>query len=150
MKTVLFVLITTAILLLVPTAAGAFAADGLPDGVQYDLTAEQVFIGVVHDNPSEFEGHMYFTLWTSNGMVAVEIGPKEFLERSGFRLAARQLVTVVGMPIVISNREMVLAREITIRGSVFLVRDRNGQPRWKIDRPIQMDPEVGDNSIPVC
>jgi hypothetical protein len=150
MKNVLFPLITAALLFLVLTAAGTFAADGLQDSVQYDVTAEQVFIGVVHDKPSEFEGRMYFTLWTSNGMVAVEIGPKEFVERSGFKLAPRQMVTVVGMPIVISNRDMVLAREITMRGSVFVVRDRTGQPRWRIDRPIQMDPEVGDTSIPVC
>jgi hypothetical protein len=150
MKNILFPLITVAILVLVATAARAVAADGFQDGVQYDVTAEQVFIGVVHDKPSEYEGRMYFTLWTSTGMVAVEIGPKEFVERSGFKLEPRRMVAVVGMPIVISNRDMVLAREITMRGSVFVVRDRSGQPRWKIDRPIQMDPEVGDTSIPVC
>jgi hypothetical protein len=69
---------------------------------------------------------------------------------SGFKLGSGQMVTVVGMPIVISHREMVLAREVTIRGSVFVVRDRNGEPMWEMDRPIQMDPDVGDNSLPVC
>jgi hypothetical protein len=49
--------------------------------------------------------------WTNNGAVAVEIGPKEFVERSGLKLGSGQMVTVVGMHIVISHRAMVLARE---------------------------------------
>jgi len=44
----------------------------------------------------------------------------------------------------------VLAREITIGGFVFVVRDRNGEPMWQMDRPIQMDPDVGAGSPPVC
>jgi hypothetical protein len=132
------------------TAAGAVAADDFPDRVQYDVKAERVFVGTVHDKPNEFEGRMYFTLWTSTGIVAVEIGPKEFVTRSGFKFEPRQVVTVVGMPIVLGNREMILAREITIRGSAFVVRDRDGHPRWKADLPVQMDPEVGETNLPVC
>jgi len=64
---------------------------------------------------------------TRNGAVAVEIGPKEFVERSGFKFSSGQIISVVGMPIVISHREMVLAREITTGDSVFVVRDRNGE-----------------------
>jgi hypothetical protein len=93
---------------------------------------------------------MYFTLWTRNGAVAVELGPKEFVERSGFKLSSGQIITVVGMPIVISHREMVLAREITIGDSVFVVRDRNGEPMWDRDRPVQMDPDAATCSLPVC
>jgi len=57
----------------------------------------------------------------------IEIGPKEFVERSGFKFSSGQIMSVVGMPIVISHREMVLAREITTGDSVFVVRDRNGE-----------------------
>src|SRR5262245_33896065 len=112
--------------------------------------AEQVFVGTVHGKPTLFADQMYFTLWTRDGAVAVEIGPKEFVEHSGFKLGSGQLITVIGMPIVISHREMVLAREITIGGSVFVVRDRNGQPMWEKNRPIQMDPDAGASSLPVC
>jgi hypothetical protein len=148
-KALLFALITVAIVLLIGTAAGAFAADDLRDRVQYDVFTEKVFVGVVHDKPTEFEGRMYFTLWTKDGGVAVEIGPKEFVKRSKFKLEASQMVTVVGMPLVISNREMILAREIIGTGSVFVVRDRNGQPMWEMNRPVQMDPEVGETRIPI-
>jgi hypothetical protein len=149
-RAILLALITTTIVLLLGTAAGALAADRVRDDVTYDLKAEQVFVGTVHGKPTLFAGRMYFTLWTGNGAVAVEIGPKEFVERSGFKLGSGQMLSVVGMPIVISQREMVLAREITIKGFIFVVRDRNGEPMWQMDRPIQMDPDVGAGSPPVC
>jgi len=150
-RAILFTLITTAIVLLLTTAAGAaFADDRIRDGPTYDPTAEQVFVGTIHSKPTPFAGRMYFTLWTRNGAVAVEIGPKEFVERSGFKFGPGQIISVVGMPIVISHREMVLAREITTGDSVFVVRDRNGEPMWDRDRPIQMDPDAGTGSVPVC
>jgi hypothetical protein len=149
-RAILLALITTAIVLLLGTAAGALAADRVRDAVTYDLKAEQVFVGTVHGKPTLFAGRMYFTLWTGSGAVAVEIGPKEFVERSGFKLSSGQMISVVGMPIVISHREMVLAREITTGDSVFVVRDRNGEPMWDRDRPIQMDPNAGTCSVPVC
>src|SRR5215470_4499892 len=91
-------LITAAIVLLLTTAVGALA-DRVRGGVTYDATAEQVFVGMVHGKPTLFGDRMYFTLWTRNGVVAVEIGPKEFVERSGLKLGFGQMVTVVGMPI---------------------------------------------------
>jgi hypothetical protein len=153
MKNILFASIITAIVLLFllsATAGGAVALDRLRDRIPYDTLAEKVFAGAVHDKPTLFEGRMYFTLWTSSGAFAVEIGPKEFVERNGCKLRAGQTVTVVGMPIVLGNREMILAREITIGDSVFRVRDRNGNPMWDMDRPVQMDPEVADGGNPVC
>src|SRR5262245_40158577 len=100
-RAILFALITAAIVLLLGTAAGALRADRVRDHVQYDPKAEQVFAGAVRDKPTVFEGRMYFTLWTNNGRVAVEIGPREFVERTGFKLGSGQIVTVVGMRIVI-------------------------------------------------
>jgi hypothetical protein len=144
------VLIILAILLLFASAAGGLASDDVKDRVQYDVSAEKVFIGEVHDKANLFEGRMYFTLWTHSGVFAVEMGPKEFVEKSGFRLQRGQIVTVVGMPVVIGNREMVIAREITRTGAVFVARDRNGHPLWEKNRPVQMDPEVGNSGIPAC
>jgi hypothetical protein len=149
-KEFLYAFAIAALLLLVVAAAGAFAIDEVRDGIQYDVKAEKVFVGAVHDTPSEYQGWMYFTLWTSNGIVAVQMGPKEFVERRGFRIQAGQMVSVIGMHVVVGNRDMVLAREITKTGSVFVVRDRNGRPMWKTERPIEMDPEVGDTEFPVC
>jgi hypothetical protein len=57
------------------------------------------------------------------------------------------MLTVVGLPIVINNREMVLACEITIYDSRFVVRDRNGESIWENDRPI---PRVPRSATTAC
>jgi hypothetical protein len=146
----LIALVILIILLLFATAAGrAFAADDVMDRLRYDVAAERVFVGTVHERPSQFEGRMYFTLWTATGMIAVEIGPKEFVQCNAFRLERGQVVTVVGMPVVVGIRDMVLAREITRNGRTLVIRDRNGQPVWDPDRPVQMDPEL-ETGFPVC
>ena len=149
-KEILYALAILALILLAGIAVGAFASDDVRDGFQYDVKAEKVFVGAVHRIPSEYEGWMYFTLWTSSGIVTVQMGPKEFVEHSGFKIQAGQMVSVIGMHVVVGNRDMVLAREITARGSVLAVRDRNGQPMWKTNQPIEMDPEVGETEFPVC
>jgi hypothetical protein len=147
---VLFALIAAAMIVLSPAGAWAFNHDDVLDGIRYDVLAERVFEGVLDGKPYVLDGLMYFPLRTSGTMADVQIGPKEFVEGSGFKLEVGQMVTVVGMPVVIKDRVIVLAREIRNKSSVFVVRDRNGQPMWKMDRPIQMDPELGDNRVPVC
>ncbi len=149
-RAILCTLIAVTIVLLRVTAAGALATDPVRNDPQYDPKAEQVFIGAVHDKPVLFEGRMYFTLRTSNGGFEVEIGPKEFVESRGLKLNSGQTVTVAGVLIVVRQREIVLARQVTIGDYVFVVRDRNGQPIWDMDRPIQMDPEVRYKTFPVC
>ena len=146
-KHLLFTVIVAIIVLLV---LGVRAAGNDVDQVAYDVSAEQVFVGTVHERPSAFEGRMYFTLFTARGLIAVELGPKEFVTRSGFTLEARQVVTVIGMPVVINNKDVVLAREIIVTGSVFKLRDQNGRRLHKMDRTIEMDPEIGSAVIPVC
>jgi hypothetical protein len=146
-KHILFMVVTAVIILLM-VAVRAAGTD--VEQVAYDLSAEQVFVGTVHEKPSAFEGRMYFTLFTAKGLITVELGPKEFVTQSGFNLEARQVVTVIGMPVVINNREVILAREITVTGSVFKMRDQNGRRLREMDRTIEMDPEIGAAGIPVC
>jgi hypothetical protein len=93
---------------------------------------------------------MYFTLWTHNHAITVEMGPWDFVKRSGFRLRLGEMVTVLGMPVPDANGETVLAREITKGDSVFIVRDRNGQPAWEKGRKIEMDPDMGKGCMTVC
>ena len=142
-------LIATAMVLLFTSAVGAFERDNLLDRVRYAVLAEREFEGVVLDKPGVYDGDMHFTLRTNDALGVVQIGPKDFVQRSGFKLDAGQTVTVVGMLVVFADRQMVLAREIASNGSVFVVRDRNGQPLWK-DPPIQMDPKPGDERDPIC
>lgn len=146
----LFTSLGAAIVLLSATAFAAFERDDVLRRVRYDVSAEREFEGSVVDRPRAFEGFMHLTLRTKDGLVVVQIGPKDFVQRSKVKLEPGQMVTVIGMPVVFADRQMVLAREIRKDGFVFVVRDRNGEPLWETDRPIQMDPKFGEELDPVC
>jgi hypothetical protein len=96
-----------------------------------------MFEGTVASKGHIIEGLMYFPLRTANTLVEVQIGPKEFVERSSFKLKTGDIVTVIGMPVVMKERDVVLAREVSsMNGGVLTIRDSMGLPLWdKPDRP---------------
>jgi hypothetical protein len=139
------VLFAPAIVLLGAVIVGALDVGALDrpdrDVIGYNVLSERVFKGIVASKGHIIEGLMYFPLRTTNTMMEVQIGPKEFVERSGFKLNAGDMVTVIGMPVVMKERQVVLAREVSSMNGVLIVRDRVGLPLWEKDRPILMDPE---------
>jgi hypothetical protein len=137
-KLVFFTIFAAAIVLL---AAVVSAAGDRPDGIGYNLLNEQMFEGVVASKGHIIEGLMYFPLRTANTMMEVQIGPKEFVDRSDFKLNVGESVTVIGMPVIENERQIVLASEVRSMNAVLVVRDRFGLPLWERDRPIYMDPE---------
>src|SRR5689334_14221912 len=64
----------------------------------YEVTSERAFGGVVTRTPHTIAGIMYFTLKTANADLEVQLGPRNFLEKSGFKLNLGEMVTVVGVP----------------------------------------------------
>ena len=134
------VLFAAAIVLLGAVIVGALDRPDR-DVIGYNVLSERVFKGIVASKGHIIEGLMYFPLRTANTMMEVQIGPKEFVERSGFKLNAGDMVTVIGMPVVMKERQVVLAREVSSMNGVLVVRDRVGLPLWEKDRPILMDPE---------
>ena len=70
------------------------------DVIGYNVLRERIFEGVVASKPHIIEGSMYFPLKMGTAIVEVQIGPKEFVERSGFKLNIGDRVTVIGMPVV--------------------------------------------------
>jgi hypothetical protein len=100
-----------------------------------------MFEGVVASKGHIIEDSVYFPLKIGTAIVEVQIGPKEFVERSGFKLNIGDRVTVIGMPVVLTQRQVVLAREVSGMNGVLLVRDEVGRPLWEKDWPILMDPE---------
>ena len=139
-KLLFCVLFAAAIVLLGAVIVGALDRPDR-DVIGYNVLSERVFKGIVASKGHIIEGLMYFPLRTANTMMEVQIGPKEFVERSGFKLNAGDMVTVIGMPVVMKERQVVLAREVSSMSGVLVVRDRVGLPLWEKDRPILMDPE---------
>ena len=109
------------------------------DIIGYNVLKERMFEGVVATRGDVTEGLLYFALKMANGTVEVQIGPREFVDRCGFKLNTGDRVTVIGMPVVINKRQVVLAREVRGVHGALTVRDEVGRPLW--EKPIQMDPE---------
>jgi hypothetical protein len=144
-KFLLFIIVVVTVLLLSTIAAGALDRRGNVRDIyryRYDPLAEQVYEGIVGNKEHAVDGLMYFALRMSDRTVEVQIGPEEFVERSGFKLKIGEMVAVVGMPLVWENRDIVLARKVGNMTSVLVVRDRDGYPMWDMKKPIQMDPEL--------
>jgi hypothetical protein len=131
-----------AVVLLTIVVAGANdRRDRLPDVLGYNVLAERMYKGIVASEGTTSEGLMYFPLRTAATTMEVQIGPKEFVEHNRFKLQTGEMVTVIGMPIVMKDRHVVLAREVRTTSRVLIVRDPLGLPLWEGNRPILMDPE---------
>lgn len=137
-KLVFFTTFAVAIVLL---AAIIVSAGDRRDVIGYNLLKERMFEGIVASKGHIIEGLMYFPLRAANTTMEVQIGPKEFVDRSGFKLNVGETVTVIGLPIIENERQVILAREVSSMNAVLVVRDRFGLPLWEADRPIYMDPE---------
>jgi hypothetical protein len=129
-------LLAAAVVLLAGVVVGAFdRPDRDRDAISYNVLAERIFEGRVASKGRIIDGLMYFPLRTADTVVEVQIGPKEFVERSSFKLKTGDKVTVVGMPVVMKEREVVLAREVSSMNGVLIIRDPIGLPLWdKTDR----------------
>jgi hypothetical protein len=90
---------------------------------------------------------MYFTLKTADTDMEVQLGPRSFIEKSEYKLKLGERVSVIGVPSMRKEREVLLAREVRCSKGVFMIRDRNGEPIWDADRPIQMDPDRAESVL---
>ena len=121
------VLTTLLVAIVVMPAIGAIviAIDG-----HYDVKAERIFEGFVAGKGHIMDGLMYFPLKTADTVVEVQLGPKEFVQRSTFILEPGDMVIVVGVPVVLNKRRVVLARVISgMNGTLYLRND--GGVRYK-------------------
>jgi hypothetical protein len=140
-KLVFFCMLLAALAILMATAIGVSYDRRDRDVIGYNVLKERMFQGVVESKGHPIGDLVYFSLKMANGIVEVQIGPKEFIERSGFKLNAGDRVTVIGMPVVMNEQQVVLAREVRSMDGMLMVRDQVGRPLWETDRPILMDPE---------
>jgi len=139
-KLVFFTVIAIALLLLATVVVSALDRRDR-DVIGYNMLKERMFEGTVASKGHIIEGLMYFPLRTANTVMEVQIGPNEFVDRSGFKLNVGETVTVIGMPVFLNEQQVVLAREVRSMVSVLVVRDQVGLPLWERHRPILMDPE---------
>jgi len=92
----------------------------------YDVRAERVLEGIVAGKGHVMDGLMYFPLKTADTIVEVQLGPKESVERSTFIFKPGDMVVVVGVPVVLNEHAVVLARQISGMKGTLVLRDENG------------------------
>jgi hypothetical protein len=92
----------------------------------YDVRAERVLEGIVAGKGHVMDGLMYFPLKTADTIVEVQVGPKEFVERSTFIFKPGDTVVVVGVPVVLNQHAVVLARQISGMNGTLILRDDDG------------------------
>jgi hypothetical protein len=95
-------------------------------GDYYDVKTERIFEGVVAGKGHVMDGLMYFPLKTAETVLEVQLGPKEFAQRSTFIFKPGDMVIVVGAPVVLNERGVVLAREISGMNGTLVLRDDDG------------------------
>jgi hypothetical protein len=92
----------------------------------YDVRAERVLEGIVAGKGHVMDGLMYFPLKTADTIVEVQVGPKEFVERSTFIFKPGDTVVVVGVAVVLNQHAVVLARQISGMNGTLILRDDDG------------------------
>ena len=111
------------------------------DEIRYDVKAENIHWGVIGSKGHAMDGLWYFPLDTADGRIDVQLGPCDFVDNSGFVFRVGEIVSVIGMPAVIGEHEVLIAREVQSMTAVLVLRNRKGEPMWTASPPIQMDPE---------
>ena len=105
----------------------------------YNVLKERMFEGTVASKGNVIDGLAYFPLKMADALAEVQIGPIEFVERSGFKLKVGDIVTVIGMPVTIDERNVVLARRVSSERGVLIVRNATGLPLWETGKPLEMN-----------
>jgi hypothetical protein len=149
-KRLLLILAVAALML--PVAAANVKLDLIRDlrdidRARYDVMFENTFEGSVASTGHVVEGLLYFPLKTADRVIEVQLGPKDFVERSGFKLKIDEIVTVIGVPRMVGALEMLLAREVRTAKTILVLRDRNGRPTWDSEAPVPMDPEFDESTM---
>ena len=93
---------------------------------RYDVRAERIFEGIVAGYGHVADGLMYFPLKTADTTIQIQLGPKEFVERSSFMFRPGDTAIVVGVPVVLNEHGVVLARQISGMNGTLVLRDDDG------------------------
>lgn len=121
-------------------AGGAMATAQMTHGagMAYDPKTEVTLEGTVDEvmtmpGTQPMSG-VHLALTTKDETLHVHVGTPEYLAREGLSFSKGDRVTVIGSRIAGEGFEAVLARTVTKGTVVIMLRDRDGQPRWTMDR----------------
>jgi hypothetical protein len=118
-------LLATLLIAVVVSASDRRDRNVNPDD-HYDVKAERIFEGVIAGKGHIVDGLMYFPLKAGDTAVEVQLGPKEFVQCSTFIFKPGDMVIIVGVPAVLNERRVVLARQVSGMKGTLILRDDDG------------------------
>jgi DNA polymerase III alpha subunit len=109
-------------------------AQGGYGGRKYDPKSEVTVKGTVQDVQQQTGKNgwsgTHLTLNTDAGTFDVHVGPSSYIAQKNFSFAKGDKIEVVGSKVTISDKEALLAREITKDGKTLVLRNAQGVPEW--------------------
>jgi hypothetical protein len=108
------------------------------NGPQYDPASVITAVGTVekineYTGPGGWSG-THLTLKTQDSVLDVHLGPTSFLAHQGFTFSGGEQVEVTGSKIKYQNGDVLVARELKMKGKVLQLRDERGFPKWSRSR----------------
>ena len=68
---------------------------------------------------------------TDQGSIMVHLGPTQYMNQLQIQLNPGDVVEVTGSTMAKAGKTMLLAKEVTVNGKTFKLRDDQGLPLWR-------------------
>jgi len=132
---VLFILVVIAVVVLL-SSVNPRPVKSDQVSIKYDPMAELAITGIVEDVqvlqcPLNAGAGTHLVLKTESGPLIVHVAPTAFLASHEFIVAAGDQVKIVGSKVRYRGADALIAREITRRNQVLIVRRPDGKPLWE-------------------
>ncbi len=109
----------------------------MPQAAGYDAASEVTVTGTVTEviEPPDGNG-LHLMVKTADEAVEVALGPKAFLDDHHYTFGAGDSLTIIGSRssthdmATMTNKVMIVARQITKGSETMTLRDENGRPEW--------------------
>ena len=99
----------------------------------YDPSTETTFKGTVEGVAHPARGPLmgtHLSVKTGDGVVAVALGPANFIASSGFAFVKGNQLEITGSKVTINGKEWIIAREVVKDARTLTLRDKDGNPKW--------------------
>ncbi len=120
------VLVIAATVLLAFTWASATTTPPL----KYEKSSEVKVKGVVSDVKTDENSTVHLTLTSDKGSLDVVVAPQKFLSEMEIIFAKGDNIEILGSQLTVEGNAVMLAREVTRKGDVMVMRDEKGKPVW--------------------
>lgn len=114
----------------------ARSGNNVAGSFSYDKTTERTLEGAILGTKTfpladDSDGDGVIARVTENGEIPnVYLGPKDWLSRNQIQVNTNDKVTIIGSQVALNGQPLLMARQLTIGGKEYHLRDSAGSPYW--------------------